>query len=98
MSQPTHYFCYVGHSTGAKNNLHREFQNYLISTGGTLVESENLPALQKQILDTADALNKKHSRCQPLVLKFWNSHKDQIGISGFYCQIFQIIPATLIKL
>lgn len=93
--QITHYFCYVGHDTKAKNKLHQDFKDYLISMGGTLVEADKLKDLKSAILAVSREFNDSHKRCEPLELKFWETHKSNWAISGFYCQTFYIIPAYL---
>lgn len=48
MKTPTHYFCYAGHGTQPKNNLQKQFQEYLCDTACTLVKAEDLLKLTER--------------------------------------------------
>lgn len=94
MAHLTHYYVYVGHSNQTKNKLQEEFNDYLKSLQGKLIDAIKLPVLKKQILQKAQELNDKHNRCNPLVISFENLYtKNGLMISGFYFLTFQILEA-----
>ena len=51
MKKVTHYFVYVGHATQTKNRLQEDFNKYLKSLEGDLIDSKNINKLKKQIID-----------------------------------------------
>lgn len=96
MSQVTHYFVHVGHSTQTKNKLQEEFKNYLESLSGMLVTEPFYGDLTKQIKRKAEELNEKHRRCQPLKIGFSELYsKKGNHITGFYFLTFEILDARL---
>lgn len=96
MNTVTHYFVYVGHSTGTKNKLQSEFKKYLESLSGMLIEEPFYKDLIKQIKAKSEELNQKHNRCQPLKIGFSELYsKKGSRIDGFYSLTFEILDARL---
>lgn len=96
MSQVTHYFVYVGHSTQTKNKLQHEFKSYLESLSGMLVGEAFYSDLTKQIKTKSEELNQKHNRCQSLKIGFSELYsKKGSRIDGFYSLTFEILDACL---
>lgn len=94
MENITHYFVYVGHSTQTKNKLQDEFNSYLKSLQGTLVDANKLQLLKKRIIEKASELNQKYKRCTPLQISFSELHgRNGFMICGFYFLTFQILQA-----
>jgi hypothetical protein len=94
MKKVTHYFVYVGHATQTKNRLQEDFNKYLKSLEGDLIDSKNINKLKKQIIDKSIELNKVYSRCTPLKISFSDLHtKNGFMISGFHFLTFQILTA-----
>lgn len=91
---PTHYFVHLGQSTQTKNALQAEFYEYLQEFRGTLIDTQNLSALEYKILVRASQLNEKHKRCTPLQIEFHARH-DQNGkaLNGFPFLSFNILNA-----
>lgn len=94
MKKVTHYFVYVGHSTQTKNNLQKDFSDYLKSLSGRLVRTENFEALKKEILEKATNLSKENNRCTPIKISFSYLYtKNGVMINGFHSVTFQILEA-----
>ena len=94
MKKVTHYFVYVGHATQTKNRLQEDFNKYLKSLEGDLIDSKNINKLKKQIIDKSIELNKVYSRCTPLQISFSDLYtKNCFMISGFHFLTFQILTA-----
>lgn len=94
MKNITHYFVFVGHSTQTKNNLQKDFEKYLRSLEGKLIDKKNLMKLKKQIIDKSNELNEIHKRCTPLNISFSELYsKNGFMISGFYFLTFHLLQA-----
>ena len=97
MTTPTHYYLDAGHSNQPKNKLEADFANYLQSMSGQLIVAKELDQLVDNITEKQDELNKKFSRCKPLVISFFSFQKENsIAIHGL-CLSFKIKAATLSK-
>ena len=94
MKKVTHYFVYVGYATQTKNRLQEDFNKYLKSLEGDLIDSKNINKLKKQIIDKSIELNKVYNRCTPLQISFSDLYtKNGFMISGFHFLTFQILTA-----
>ena len=94
MKKVTHYFVYVGHEKKKKNRLQEDFNKYLKSLEGDLIDSKNINKLKKQIIDKSIELNKVYNRCTPLQISFSDLYtKNGFMISGFHFLTFQILTA-----
>lgn len=92
----THYFIHLSYCTATKNKLQNDVRDYLKSLDGKLVTAEESVTAQEKIVEHIEALNKKHSKCTPLKVSFWN-HIDgrPLSLSGFVAVTFHLRPATL---
>lgn len=95
MTNLTHYFAYVGHSTQTKNKLQEEFKVYLESLQGTLIDANKLQWLKDKIIAKSIELNEKHKRCTPIKISFSELYtKGGVMINGFYFLVFHILQAS----
>ena len=98
MKKITHYFINSGYGTQPKNNLQKEFSEYLIGLNGLLIDESEFIILTDQIRKKAQELNEKHKRCKALTVKFWETYQKQFALERNEFVIFRIKPATFKKL
>jgi hypothetical protein len=97
MSKPTHYYLDAGNSNQPKNKLEKEFVYALQCLSGSIILANEIDQLIENIKEHQAELNKKYSRCKPLVISFFSFIKeDSIAIHGV-CLRFKIKAATLYK-
>jgi hypothetical protein len=92
----THYYFDLGFCTNVKNNLQKEAKSYLETLNRSVIHSDDLEEAKKVIIESLEAINKKHFRCKPQNFK-WDERPDQntFYLSGFYECTFHLRGGVL---